>query len=130
MFGWLRRAGVARPIVPVAVQPGDDVVLALPNLLAGEDAITLIDALQAQFPKNRVHLLVGFGSLQVHCKNCRADSSGGADEGGKEPSLSLSDRSAEARKSAPGLAEKAVVLTNYCSVGRIVIASVPPEQQG
>lgn len=60
-----------RPLLlqPVTARAGDDVILTLPNRLDSDDALALLDAVAQHLPKVRVHLLCGFGEVQVQGKD-------------------------------------------------------------
>ena len=49
----------------VAIGAGDDLVIAVPDRLDSDDALALLNAAKQQFQGVRIHLLCGFGSVQI-----------------------------------------------------------------
>jgi hypothetical protein len=139
MFDWLRRwlGEVSptyiierRPLI-VGVRPGDDIVLSGGELRADEDAFAVLKTVQAQFPASRIHLLLGFGEVQVARREYGSDGDGGADKHRPQPGPLLHDAMDEAAVRAAKAGEQGnVVLLRHCAGGRIVAVSIPPEQQG
>jgi hypothetical protein len=110
---------------------GDNLILSVGRLTAGEDAIALLNAVQADFPGSRIHLLAGFGQVDITRGPDRDHEGEQADNGGYDPRTvapdTLGDAAAQATEAGP---QGNVVLLRYCSGGRIVAVSIPPKQQG
>lgn len=110
-------------IQPIPVRPGDDVIVSLPS--AQEDALGLLGALQKQFPRTRIHLLIGFpAAVEVHRKQGGRDGESAGQEG--QPQRTVQQQ-ALASGCQPG-PEGNVVLCTWAAKGRVVVVSVPPEE--
>lgn len=120
-----------RPLViaPVAVRAGDDLVVSLRDRLDSDDAFALLDALKQQFPATTIHLLTGFGDVQVQRHDGGSNGTGGDDRrdpplpvGGPAPGKPAS-RMAAAR-------EKGDVVVITCATQfRLIAVYIPPKQQ-
>ncbi len=104
---------------PIALGPDDDLVVSIPRgrMERGFDAVAYIGQLQASFPANRIHLLIGDGLISAarDCPNCHIGETWQA-------------RADQARASgvAPG---RPVVLLTHSSGGELFAVSVPPRGQ-
>lgn len=128
-MNWLRSmfAPVVRPFHPIGVRDGDDLVLYVKDRLDSDQAFALLDALSAQFPQVRIHLLTGFAYVQ------RPDSSGSGDSGkdGANPPLPVLGPSASkpnARLPDPRTDRGITVLT-YVTSFCLIAVYVPPKQE-
>lgn len=97
-----------------------DLVYLVRHLRADQDAIALIATLQAQFPQDRIHLLIGFASGEVYCT--------GGDDRGHEPVEIASDDPRWNKHEADQDGTQPNVMARYCTVSGIVLVSVPPSE--
>lgn len=120
-----------RPLVitPVAIRAGDDLVISLRDRLDSDDAFALLDALKQQFPATTIHLLTGFGDVQVQRHDGGSNGTGGDDRrdpplpvGGPAPGKPAS-RMAAAREKGD------VVVITYATQFRLIAVYIPPKQQ-
>lgn len=114
---------------PMAVRPGDDLILAPTDWPASQDMVGFLNAAQQQFPGVRIHLLVGFGAVQVQRNQRGAES----EKPGKEsqPQRTLTELAQQSRVAAAKTGQQGnVVVLTWCAEGRVVAVSIPPEQQG
>lgn len=118
-----------RPVVitPVAVRAGDDLVLSPDSWDASQDVVAFLGAAQEQFPGVRLHLLIGFGGIQVVRKEDDADGSAGAEQGRQEPGQGTHD---DTPVVVPPLAQAGsqgpVVVLRYGAGARVIATTVPP----
>ncbi|MFJ0380794.1 hypothetical protein [Bordetella bronchiseptica] len=131
MLNVLRRVFVPRPIRVEArpVHAGDDLILSVRDWPASEDMVGFLNATQQQFPGVRIHLLVGFDSVQVSGEQGSAQGEHATDE--RQPKLPIQQYRDEAlsRGAKPGPQGNVVLLT-WASAGRVVVVSVPPQEKG
>ncbi|MFJ0446612.1 hypothetical protein WLV72_15755 [Bordetella bronchiseptica] len=131
MLNVLRRVFVPRPIRVEArpVHAGDDLILSVRDWPASEDMVGFLNAAQQQFPGVRIHLLVGFDSVQVSGEQGSAQGEHATDE--RQPKLPIQQYRDEAlsRGAKPGPQGNVVLLT-WASAGRVVVVSVPPQEKG
>ena len=136
MFGWFRRQTVAREftkapvLTPIKVVPGDDVIVSLPDYLNSDSAIALLKTFTQQLFGARIHLLCGFGDVQIQRRdggNQRADGHGGGDpeapvvaQAFAKPRLELPEPRAEGY----------VLAITHATSRRIIAVAVPPKEQG
>lgn len=117
-----------RVVTAAPLRAGDDLVISVLELGAGEDAISLLSALKDQFPGVRLHLLVGFGEGVVVKQHAERDSGHG---GRDEPLPVAPEPLPRPLDSASPLGPKGdVVQLRYLSGSRVVAVYVPPEKQG
>lgn len=129
---WPRREPIALYTL-TALQPigrGDDLVLSVGRLTADEDAVALLNAVQLEFPDTRIHLLAGFGQVDITRGPDRDREGDRTDDRGDQPRPvapdPLGDAAAQATKTG---SQGNVVLLRYCSGRRVVAVSIPPKQQ-
>lgn len=131
MLNVLRRVFVPRPIRVEArpVHAGDDLILSVRDWPASQDMVGFLNATQQQFPGVRIHLLVGFDSVQVSGEQGSAQGEHATDE--RQPKLPIQQYRDEAlsRGAKPGPQGNVVLLT-WASAGRVVVVSVPPQEKG
>lgn len=131
MLNVLRRAFAPRPIRIEArpVHAGDDLILFVRDWPASQDMVGFLNATQQQFPGVRIHLLVGFDSVQVSGEQGSAQGEHATDE--RQPKLPIQQYRDEAlsRGAKPGPQGNVVLLT-WASAGRVVVVSVPPQEKG
>ncbi len=135
-MNWLRsllrpaKAAIAprATISAYGIGPGDDIVIGC-DAGTDEDAFALLGAVQSEFPASRVHLLIGFGPVQVSRNNCCAQCESPCQEAKQEISIEQDASYARSRLPEPG-EKRNVVLLRHCSGGRVIAISVPPQQQG
>ncbi|WP_267690932.1 hypothetical protein [Massilia antarctica] len=117
-------------IEPVTVSAGEDVVVSLPERLDSDDALALLDTLKQQFPATRIHLLTGFGDVQIQGNDRCSDCGCGDDR--CDPPLPVSRPAIG--KPASRLAEASeqgdVVVITYATSSHLIAVYVPPKQQG
>lgn len=119
-----------RPLVvaPLAIRPGDDLLLPVPDWPASQDPVAFLNALQGQFPGVRLHLLIGF-----HADVVRKQGSGDREGAGQhaEPKRTVEQQARQALASgAPTGPQGNVVIWTWSGDGRVVVVSVPPQVQG
>lgn len=120
-----------RPIVitPVAVRPGDDLILVLRDRLDSDDAFRLLDATKEQFSSVRIHLLAGFGEVQVQRKDCSGCTQ--ACQASRNPPLPI-DGPSNTKPSfeLPKAREDGYVFAIlYVTATRLVAVAIPPKEQ-
>lgn len=118
-----------RPLViaPVAVRAGDDLVVSLRDRLDSDDAFALLDALKEQFPTTRIHLLTGFGDVQVQRNDRGSDGSSGDDSGDPPfPVGSPALGEPASRLSKAGEQGDVVVIT-HATQFRLIAVYIPPK---
>ena len=121
-----------RPIVvtPLAVRTGDDVIIRLAERLDSDDALALLDTLKQQFPLARLHLLCGFGGVDVQRNNCGGNSGGGDER--RNPPLPVGTPAGgepASRLAAVRPEGNVMVITEASRFGLIAVY-IPPKQQG
>lgn len=129
MLSMLRRL-VRRDVTisPLVVRPGDDLILAI-DLVADQDLVGLLSAAQQQFPCVRVHLLAGFGSVQIQRNERSSDGKQASDDGKHQGAGASLFR--QASQPSPTASEQGnIVVLRYAAGGRVIAVSIPPEQQG
>lgn len=129
MFGWFKGP---RVITPVAVRRGDDLVIAMDDPAALDDAVPLMHTLQDQFPGVRLHLLIGFGSIQIaHNQRDDAPADRGDEHTPDEPQNGPAVRDpVDVAPVAKPAAERNAVVLRHSAGGRIILTSIPPEVEG
>lgn len=116
-------------ITACAVQAGDDIVVSLPDRLDSDDAIALLNALKEQFCGVRIHLLTGFGQVQVQRNDgahCRERSNDGSNPPLPVLSPAVSNPMLEAAKACP---QGDVVVITVATSLRLVAVYIPPKQK-
>lgn len=118
-----------RPLVitPVAVRAGDDLVISLRDRLDSDDAFALLDTLKQQFPATRIHLLTGFGDVQVQRNDRGGDSASG--NGRRDPPFPVGGPALgkpASRLSAAGEQGDIVVIT-LATQFRLIAVYIPPK---
>lgn len=106
-----------------SIAPGDDLLLSCAQFPADVDAVGFLNTLQAQFPGVRLHLLLGFPSVEV-VRGQNADKR--SDDA--SPKGSIEERVEQAFKNgAPAGPQGNVVICTWAAGGRVVLVSVPPQ---
>lgn len=117
-------------IQPATVRPGDDIILALPYRLDSDDAFALLHTIKEQFPGVRIHLLTGFGQVQIQ----RGDSGSQSQDSNDRANPPLPVRSPTSAspffKAAASSEQADVVVITYATDTRLVAVYIPPKQKG
>lgn len=128
LFGWVR--GSPR-ISAGGIRAGDDLVISADYWPASEDIPGFLRTAQQQFPGVRLHLLVGFGRVEVSRNEDSSEREGAANECRQQP------RSGSADCAAPLIApvresgeQGPVVVLRYASGGRVIATTIPPQPKG
>lgn len=125
---WLRRPIV---VTPVALRPGDDLVLTVEDWPASEDIPSFLRALQQEFPGVNLHLLAGFGPVQVIREEHGTDGCAGPDKRRHQPRSAALDGSAAQVSPVPEPGPQGpVVVLRHAAGGRVIASTIPPQVQG
>ena len=114
-------------IAPVSVRAGDDLVVSLRDRLDSDDAFALLDALKQQFPATRIHLLSGFGDVQVQRNDRGGDSASGNDC--RHPPFPVDGPASgkPASHLAAASEQGDVVVITYATQFRLIAVYIPPK---
>lgn len=120
MLNVLRRAFAPRPIRIEArpVHAGDDLILFVRDWPASQDMVGFLNATQQQFPGVRIHLLVGFDSVQVSGEQGSAQGEHATDE--RQPKLPIQQYRDEALSRGRSLVHREML---FCSPGHPRVGS-------
>ena len=116
-------------IAPFAVRDGDDLVVSLRDRLDSDDAFALLDTLKQQFPATCIHLLTGFGDIQVKRSDGGGNGTGGDDR--RDPPFPVGSPALgePASRLAAAREQGDVVVITCATQFRLIAVYIPPKQQ-
>lgn len=116
-------------IASVAVRAGDDIVVSLRDRLDSDDAFALLDALKQQFAATRIHLLTGFGDVQVQRNDRGGDGASGDDRGDPPFPAACPTLGEPGSRLAKAGEQGEVAVITYATQFRLIAVYIQPKQQ-
>lgn len=116
-------------ITPIGVRSDDDLVVSLRDRLDSDDAFALLDTLKQQFPATRIHLLTGFGDVQVQRNDGGGHGASGDDRGDPPFPVDCPTLGEPGLRLAKAGEQGDVVVITHATQFRLIAVYIPPKQQ-